>query len=240
MFSDFYPRSPRGERRGLCHVGHGVDVLFLSTLPARGATLYIRVAAGCTTHFYPRSPRGERLHFWDLRAPSRRFLSTLPARGATSGAFFLGSSNSISIHAPREGSDGGSILRRWSPGYFYPRSPRGERLPGEADFPPVHLISIHAPREGSDLRILARFCIVKRFLSTLPARGATYTAECARVCTEFLSTLPARGATMHRANVCDNGYISIHAPREGSDVVENQGPARQGEISIHAPREGSD
>ena len=58
------------------------------------------------------------------------------------------------------------------------------------------------------------------FLSTLPVRGATYTAECARVCTEFLSTLPVRGATTGRPpSVHPAADISIHAPREGSDRI---------------------
>ena len=33
---------------------------------------------------------------------------------------------------------------------FYPRSPRGERLPWCKRPPALHQISIHAPREGSD------------------------------------------------------------------------------------------
>ena len=82
------------------------------------------------------------------------FLSTLPARGATVDVpRHCVDDRCISIHAPREGSDGAVdrrdlILHR----HFYPRSPRGER--------PVHPglcrrlcpISIHAPREGSDSR----------------------------------------------------------------------------------------
>ena len=34
-------------------------------------------------------------------------------------------------------------------------------------------------------------------------------------------------------------YISIHAPREGSDQAQRGQPGRK-KISIHAPREGSD
>ena len=37
-----------------------------------------------------------------------------------------------------------------------------------------------------------------------------------------------------------NGIISIHAPREGSDIDLGQGLHLVGTISIHAPREGSD
>ena len=149
--------------------------------------------------FYPRSPRGERL---DVPPGVRR-----PLR--------------ISIHAPREGSDlrsddlrptGGPFLstlpargatscagRRYGPrGYFYPRSPRGERLQLVAlDACHAH-ISIHAPREGSDHGAAAAVQQDRQFLSTLPARGAT------------------RPPTRHRLSA---GRISIHAPREGSDGV---------------------
>ena len=58
------------------------------------------------------------------------FLSTLPARGATRSA--------------EQGA--------WGSVYFYPRSPRGERLNFFGDMKVGALISIHAPREGSDTR----------------------------------------------------------------------------------------
>ena len=62
----------------------------------------------------------------------QRFLSTLPVRGATDGVPNVGDTAHISIHAPREGSDGCFLG------------------------PPLHLvdISIHAPREGSDCIII--------------------------------------------------------------------------------------
>ena len=78
-------------------------------------------------------------------------------------------------------------------------------------------ISIHAPREGSDGYAEANSGKRWKFLSTLPARGAT--------------TPPKRAARSRS--------ISIHAPREGSDAGGNGGiPIKS--ISIHAPREGSD
>ena len=78
---DFYPRSPRGERRVLFFFS-GDIAPFLSTLPARGATG--RLTLCC--HAYA-------------------FLSTLPARGATQCLVALDAQAEISIHAPREGSD---------------------------------------------------------------------------------------------------------------------------------------
>ena len=55
----------------------------------------------------------------------------------------------------------------------------------------------------------------------------------------FQSTLPVRGATASILTVGKNSRISIHAPREGSDLIDCI--VQCGElISIHAPREGSD
>ena len=103
--------------------------IFLSTLPARGATQQVRDAPGgggisihapregsdpsaprgadTVQNFYPRSPRGER------QQHCVRFCGA----------------DAISIHAPREGSDRDCGLQR----------------------PAFIEISIHAPREGSDL-----------------------------------------------------------------------------------------
>ena len=168
----------------------------------------------------------------------------------------------ISIHAPREGSDprcGRSYAGR---PHFYPRSPRGERRAFAVGAADVNRISIHAPREGSDgkpamLEQTAEISIHapregsdppyqgtrwagRRFLSTLPARGATIGSNVAVVVggisihapregsdpsarssrallTRFLSTLPARGATTLRGDELNSVLISIHAPREGSD-----------------------
>ena len=80
-----------------------------------------------------------------------RFLSTLPARGATNIPPPFGACPSISIHAPREGSDKSWKAATQKFSNFYPRSPRGERLDVE------------------NIPALAGL-----FLSTLPARGATF------------------------------------------------------------------
>ncbi len=58
------------------------------------------------------------------------------------------------------------------------------------------------------------------FQSTLPARGATKRRQGAdKVNRKFQSTLPARGATTRVEGGSASHYISIHAPREGSDLV---------------------
>ena len=102
----------------------------------------------------------------------------------------------ISTHAPREGSDLPGLRTVPCYRHFYPRSPRGERLPcGRFQAPETGnfyprsprgerlavirarlsatVISIHAPREGSDSTVIVRRVDATEFLSTLPARGAT-------------------------------------------------------------------
>ena len=56
----------------------------------------------------------------------------------------------------------------------------------------------------------------------------------------FQSTLPARGATIPLRHPGQARKISIHAPREGSDIILHEGRPKPRNISIHAPREGSD
>ena len=79
--------------------------------------------------FNPRSPRGERQYSESL------YLQKF----------------SISIHAPREGSD--FFKKCWGVNMidFNPRSPRGERHAQALAAPRQPDISIHAPREGSDI-----------------------------------------------------------------------------------------
>ena len=125
----------------------------------------------------------------------------------------------ISIHAPREGSDAAlEDLPHRGPD-FYPRSPRGERPspPGSC------------PWYG-------------RFLSTLPARGATTCFSIRSANFSAISIHAPREGSDHLQPVCPDGAlpISIHAPREGSDAVDARPANTDPSISIHAPREGSD
>ena len=105
---------------------------FLSTLPARGATIRPTAKNRLQYHFYPRSPRGERR---ETKRPH-------------------GSGWKISIHAPREGSD--HVLRYVLCHFFISiHAPReGSDRQGEIIALPTETISIHAPREGSDLHRL--------------------------------------------------------------------------------------
>ena len=238
-YSYFYPRSPRGERP-YSPRGRLRPKRFLSTLPARGATLLTarEVKAEKISIHAPRegsdSGAAYRPAFYDLflsTLPARgatcfgwprkckgRFLSTLPARGATQQFGGILDAHTISIHAPREGSDRRDRDERRATTYFYPRSPRGERRrtakhrPGSAPFlstlpargatgrfdfyhPMLAFLST-LPARGATVHTSQASLAASVFLSTLPARGATALASAgADGCKEFLSTLPARGAT---------------------------------------------
>ena len=126
---------------------------------------------------------------------TERFLSTLPSRGATSGPRWTANADGISIHAPLAGSDRYIIECGAGGRNFYPRSPRGER----------HNFCLQYPDK-------------KRFLSTLPSRGATMA---------FMVGWCAR-------------RISIHAPLAGSDPPWSRPKIIKITISIHAPLAGSD
>ena len=164
---DFNPHSPRGERP-LLPAQLRQATQFQSTLPARGATfcLYsmgsLRVisihtpregsdpkSGGCSysaDYFNPHSPRGERPQIWGMFLFGRLFQSTLPARGATAVCIPVRSSNDISIHTPREGSDQRMIHGVQMLGYFNPHSPRGERPQGLMRRPGTVYFNPHSPR----------------------------------------------------------------------------------------------
>ena len=149
---------------------------------------------------------------------------------------------SISIHAPRAGSDYLQQDAPAAPGYFNPRSPCGERL---CPFRPPSgscTISIHAPRAGSDIAprsyavIISRISIhapragsdsaepsvTKRTFGIsihAPRAGSDHSYRVMRmVKLLFQSTLPVRGATNLATALGFYFNISIHAPRAGSDL----------------------
>ena len=111
---------------------------------------------------------------------------------------------SISIHAPRTGSDVSRCPKTQHPAHFNPRSPHGERRTRRNDARKRMEISIHAPRTGSDNKSPRQKEVMIIFQSTLPARGAT----------SRLSRTP------------QSQRISIHAPRTGSDLMAADGGSK--------------
>ena len=169
----------------------------------------------------------------------------------------------ISIHAPREGSDRLSCHADSPSRHFNPRSPRGER-PGSNSSAETCAIYFNPRSPRGERQVDAdALADAQKFQSTLPARGATGVKFLGgNLRNLFQSTLPARGATSGRGRTRRRAEISIHAPREGSDLAldvvifdrthfnprsprgerRSRYPMRKRRrtISIHAPREGSD
>ena len=119
---------------------------------------------------------------------------------------------------------------------FNPRSPRGERHYSYHVDTPTFFISIHAPREGSDCLISPGVLGRQPFQSTLPARGATYFCDHLRAPFPFQSTLPARGATLAGKPFAYYELISIHAPREGSDLLREGRTNKERNFNPRSPR----
>ena len=171
--NNFYPRSPRGERRcsAPCagqtvqisiHAPRegsdfpeqpvwAVEVIFLSTLPARGATKL--------------SQAHNNQHSISIHAPRE---------GSDQSLLLLDLGQVvISIHAPREGSDFPFSCNDKGPAHFYPRSPRGERHVNADLIDDEYQFLSTLPARGATIFAHTFPFYVLTFLSTLPARGAT-------------------------------------------------------------------
>ena len=213
----FNPRSPCGERPIQRHVPGSV-ILFQSTLPVWGATPTGQPTALPSTDFNPRSPCGERRGTATRRSPVCNFNPRSPCGERHKLQQYMGGRLSISIHAPRVGSD---VSRRGLSTlsiYFNPRSPCGERRVqvcpaggghGFQSTLPVwgatvlsdgvkYRASYFNPRSPCGERpgpVSASSCSAV-FQSTLPVWGATDAREYSyKARREFQSTLPVWGAT---------------------------------------------
>ena len=126
------------------------------------------------------------------------FQSTLPARGATLNLLYGEIDYEISIHAPREGSDGICGI--------------GWKV--------EIIISIHAPREGSDQEISVPYARIYHFNPRSP-RGERLQHGFPSLLDGGISIHAPREGSDH-FTIRDNATISpisIHAPREGSDTI---------------------
>ena len=146
----------------------------------------------------------------------------------------------ISIHTPREGSDFRKLIGRGDDFYFNPHSPRGERPPPASDSPLLSWnFNPHSPRGERRSHRQMQSCPV--YFNPHSPRGERQApGPCkGRLC-RFQSTLPARGATWVQGRIIRQEEISIHTPREGSDLSFPPLIETTIFISIHTPREGSD
>ena len=167
----------------------------------------------------------------------------------------------ISIHAPRVGSDNEDprvlLLRtNFNPRspcgerripqftaddhrHFNPRSPCGERRGNCGRWPYDGTISIHAPRVGSDDLLRALPQHPQRFQSTLPVWGATAALlTSSRKRSYFNPRSPCGERRGYKLQTAINKFQST-LPVWGATYSEPMQGSIAG-ISIHAPRVGSD
>ena len=134
----------------------------------------------------------------------------------------------VSIHAPREGSDRTCIKPRSASKCFNPRSPRGERHVHRVLMCVGHRFNPRSPR-GERLNCCRVMHGLLSFQSTLPARGATQAVIFGTVPLIGFNPRSLRGE--RREKVTEQvavDVVSIHAPREGSDVTgQSQRPHAQ-------------
>ena len=102
-------------------------------------------------------------------------------------------------------------------------------------------ISIRAPREGSDTLSLTPYPFTVEFQSTLPTRGATQAAGASYLLRRNFNPRSPRGERRCRSvkpmPVCC--YFNPRSPRGERRCRRSHRPPAHS-ISIHAPREGSD
>ena len=96
--------------------------------PRMGSDLDTSLRALRAHNFNSRSPLGERFYIEQRGKSFKTFQFTLPAWGAMTMCSVGPCCSSISIHAPRMGSDTMLIIKLSDIGNFNSRSPHGERL----------------------------------------------------------------------------------------------------------------
>ena len=173
----------------------GLDTLFQSTHPLRGATLTLdhnfradiisihAPLAGCDALpglWHRRLESFQSTH--PLRGATGRvhgreahpgFQSTHPLRGATNRSFRRLMNQLFQSTHPLRGATGHKCPRMVDCKHFNPRTPCGVRRPVQDGVQPVRQISIHAPLAGCDVVDVPGHDGFPGFQSTHPLRGAT-------------------------------------------------------------------
>ena len=80
-------------------------------------------------------------------------------------------------------------------------------------------VSIHAAREGGDQRVSPCSRKAHQFQSTPPVKAATFTGVQNLIYTVFQSTPPVKAATLRSYAKRISECVSIHAAREGGDLI---------------------
>ena len=101
-------------------------------------------------------------------------------------------------------------------------------------------VSIHAAREGRDSASSSQMVETLTFQSTRPVKAATCMAlRLSAIRPLFQSTRPVKAATPPFEAAKSPSPVSIHAAREGRDLVAGKAFTLV-TVSIHAAREGRD
>ena len=258
---NFNPRSPCGERRGAPSSTYGTPD-FNPRSPC-GERLSDRSPLGPPWYFNPRSPCGERLRaiaryifplYFNPRSPcgERLFAMGSPPqnRSISIHAPRVGSDSDwdaqlcrtqeISIHAPRVGSDKSAAPVGAPATHFNPRSPCGERRnhvcrPWDSrNFNPR---SPCGERQG----IPQNFLVDRQISIHAPRVGSdVLIAILMPPRNIFQSTLPVWGATSSSRGQRYKGFYFNPRSPCGERLDSARANAEQTKISIHAPRVGSD
>ena len=195
---------------------------------------------GNTENFNPRSPHGERLATWENVPGAFSISIHAPRTGSDDPLTNIAiSCGSISIHAPRTGSDlTYQPETRWQMD-FNPRSPHGERPARPKKWRVKSIFQSTLPARGATQRVLCR-CKVRKISIHAPRTGSDQSPKRRRrTMAIFQSTLPARGATQTLCARLDFMVISIHAPRTGSDHVPVILPLGEGVFQSTLPARGA-
>ena len=216
--TNFYPRSPCGERHNAdcnCRNAHPISIhallaesdydtsslmqcqaKFLSTLSLRRATINPANQTNLPGNFYPRSPCGERPDCQrPYGHPTTYFYPRSPCGERPREREPALSQSSISIHALLAESDMVLWYIYWPYLYFYPRSPCGERLHAACFALPetLFLSTLSLRRATHPITILVR--VVEISIHALLAESDANSQQEKNNGHEFLSTLSLRRAT---------------------------------------------
>ena len=190
--SNFYPRPPRGGRPSLPHSTGCGYTISIHALREEGDQVSA-TAAQTTKYFYPRPPRGGRRGQQHYRASNKTISIHALREEGDDKSKICGIMQIISIHALREEGDSSVAVMSFTLAYFYPRPPRGGRLPALDTRLPrpeflstpsarratsgsrpawcCHTISIHALREEGDVRSTPRSLPPENFYPRPPRGG---------------------------------------------------------------------
>ena len=122
---------------------------------------------------------------------------------------------------------------------FNPRSPRGERRKTVQLWRHILRISIHAPLAGSDGMRISPIVSLSEFQSTLPSRGATFTAV-RRAVLHIISIHAPLAGSVQTMTVPSSSSLDFNPRSPRGERLEASHTVRIIFISIHAPLAGSD